>query len=51
MDFGRKIITYYSREFRIWVAFFQDANGDQIGVCRYGNTKKDAIEELKFYEE
>lgn len=47
MNFGNKIIAYYSKEFKSWVAFYQDANGDQVGDCEYGSTKALAVQYLK----
>lgn len=44
---GRKIITYYDRtQFKLWVATYHDAMGNQLGVCGYGPTKKLAIADL-----
>ena len=37
-----KLNTYYSREFRTWVAYATDKNGDQIGKAQYGHSKEHA---------
>jgi hypothetical protein len=32
--------TYYSREFKLWVAYVTDKSGNQIGEAQYGNSKE-----------
>lgn len=42
-----KIITYYSKEFKCYVAFYQDEYGNQLGDCQYGATKALAVQYLQ----
>ena len=41
-----KLITFYDRPLRLWIAFYQDAEGNQIGDACYGPTKPSAIRDL-----
>jgi len=41
-----KIITY-KENYKTWVAFYEDEEGNQVGNCEYGITKKQAILNLR----
>ena len=47
MNFGRKIITRYDRDLKLWVAVFQNADCDQLGHAGYGTDKYSAIDDLR----
>ena len=42
----KKIVTY-KHNYKTWVAFHTDEEGNQIGNCEYGPTKKHAVNNLK----
>ncbi len=42
-----KIEVYYCRSWKVWVAYFVDAKGNQVGDCEYASSKKLVIEYLK----
>lgn len=46
-----KIITYYDRHFRTWVAFYVDDEGNQVGECEYHVNKQQCVENLKRFSE
>lgn len=41
-------ILAFKENYKTWVAFYADENGDQVGNCDYGCTKKQAIFNLTF---
>lgn len=41
------IEAYYERGWRVWVAYYKDAEGFQVGDCVYGNSRADAVATLK----
>ena len=41
-------ILAFKENYKTWVAFYADENGDQVGNCEYGLTKKQAIFNLTF---
>ena len=43
-----KTIAYYECDLKMWVAFRVDSEGNQIGNCGYGMTKKAAIEDIEY---
>lgn len=42
-----RIIVFYDKESRSYVAYYLDNLGNQVGACCYGATKKDALFNLQ----
>lgn len=43
MPLPTKIIVFYSRSLRLWIAYYADDIGNQIGSAGYGTTKQQAM--------
>jgi hypothetical protein len=48
MNLPAKIIVFYSRSLRLWIAHYSDDLGNQIGSAGYGPSKREAIEDAKY---
>lgn len=46
--FGPKILVWYDRSVKSWVATYRDEVSNQVGHCGYGNTKQEAIDDVKY---
>lgn len=50
MNLPPKIIVFYSRSLRLWIAHYADSIGNQIGAAGYGPSKREAIADAAYQQ-